>query len=122
MRYIIRMVQVHKPYSVRLTTLVPPEVADTYRRAAELRGKSVSWIVREALEDHMAATRAEAEIASQLEGNNPSSATLTYFRLARAMHGEAMRAMIEAAMLDVDIAVAALDRVAAQYEAREMGG
>jgi hypothetical protein len=88
--------------------LVPSEVADIYRRPAELSGKSLSQIVREALEDHTTATRVEAEIVSRLEGSSPGAATAAYVHLAHAMHEEAVRAIAEAAMLDVDIAAAQL--------------
>ena len=105
------MTQTPKPPSVRITTSVPPEVAEVYRHAAELRGKSLSQLVREALDDHATATRVEAEITALLDEGRLSAATAAYLHLARAMHREAVRALNEAAMIPVHRAVAEMDHV-----------
>ena len=115
MRYSVHMTQTHKSHAVRISTLVPPEVADVYRRAAELTGKSLSQLVREALDDHATATRVEAEITSLLEENRLSAATAAYLHLAKSMHGEAVRAMNEAVMLAVNRAVGQMDSVVIRY-------
>jgi len=115
MRYPVRMTQTHKSHAVRITTSLPPEVAEVYRHAAKLSGKSLSQLVREALDDHATATRVEAEISSLLEESRLSAATAAYLHLAQAMHREAVRALNEAAMIAVNRAVAEMDNVIARY-------
>lgn len=69
----------------------------------------------------MAATRVETAIAENLEEGYPHAAIVAYYRLAKNMMGEAVQAMTEATVLDMDMIGAALERVmeqaAAQYRA-----
>jgi hypothetical protein len=112
------MAHTHDHHSITLTTRLPPEVADVYRRAAAASGTSVSKILRDALEDHMVATRIESEIAGHLKAGNPHAANAAYYRLAKAMMEEAIQAMTEASVLDMDILGVALDKAMKQAEAQ----
>ena len=115
------MASTKSPRMVKLTALVTPEVAEVYRRAALAGDKSVSQVIREALEDRMTATRAEMEVTADLEAGHAHAAIMAYYNLAKTMMDEATRAMTEATLLDMDMLGVVVDkmleRMAAEYQA-----